>query len=128
VTGQLGVQFAWQHEPNCTAETAVNLVVHYIVPFSMIAGWLAFGPRPRINRLTVLLSLLFPVLWMAYTLVRGAIWKWYPYPFLDVPSHGYARVALNALLITAVSGTVATVSAFGDSRLPAAPRTRAKPV
>jgi hypothetical protein len=59
----------------------VNLVVHYIVPVMMVAGWLAFGPRPRGGRLTVLWSLLFPVLWLAYTLVRGAIWKWYPYPF-----------------------------------------------
>ena len=69
----------------------MNLVVHYIVPIMMVAGWFAFGPRPRAGRLTVLWSLLFPVLWLAYTLVRGAIWKWYPYPFLDVTSHGYAR-------------------------------------
>jgi hypothetical protein len=115
------------HEPNGTAETAVNAVVHYIVPIMMIVGWLALGPRPRIDRSTVLLSLLFPVLWMVYTLVRGAIWKWYPYPFLDVASHGYARVAVNALLVTVVFGAVASLFAFGDRRLPAAPRTRAQP-
>ena len=115
------------HEPNGTAETAVNAVVHYIVPIMMIVGWLALGPRPRIDRSTVLLSLLFPVLWMACTLVRGAIWKWYPYPFLDVASHGYARVAVNALLVTVVFGAVASLFAFGDRRLPAAPRTRAQP-
>jgi hypothetical protein len=113
------------HEPNGAIETVVNLVVHYIVPVMMVAGWLAFGPRPRAGRLTVLWSLLFPVLWLAYTLVRGAIWKWYPYPFLDVPSHGYARVAVNALVVTIVFALVAALFAFGDSRLPAAPRTRA---
>ena len=113
------------HEPSGVTETTVNLVVHYIVPIMMVAGWFAFGPRPRAGRLTVLWSLLFPVLWLAYTLVRGAIWKWYPYPFLDVTSHGYARVIVNALVVTVVFGLVAALFAFGDGRLPAAPRTRA---
>jgi hypothetical protein len=116
------------HEPNGPAETAVNLVVHYIVPISVIAGWLTFGPRPRIDPLTILRSLLFPVLWMAYTVVRGAIWKWYPYPFVDAGSHGYLRVALNGLLLTVVFAAVAALFAFGDRRLPAAPRTRAQPL
>lgn len=114
------------HEPNGTAETVVNLVVHYIVPIAMIVGWLAFGPRPRVDRLTVLRSLLFPVLWMAYTMVRGAVWKWYPYPFVDVASHGYLRVTLNGLLLTVVFGAVASLFAVGDARLPAAPRARAR--
>ena len=110
------------HEPNGTAETVVNLIVHYIVPSAMVVGWLAFGPRPRISRRTVLQSLLFPLLWLAYTLVRGAIWTWYPYPFLDVTSHGYLRVAVNAVLVTVVLGAVAAFFAFGDARLPPAPR------
>jgi hypothetical protein len=109
------------HEPNGLAETSVNLVVHYIVPIAMIAGWLAFGPRPRVSVRTVLWSLLFPLLWLAYTLVRGAIWTWYPYPFLDIASHGYARVALNAVLVTVVLGLVAALFAVGDARLPPAP-------
>jgi hypothetical protein len=53
--------------------------------------------------------------------VRGAIWKWYPYPFLDVRTHGYARVAVNALLVTAVLGGVAALFALGDRHLPPAP-------
>jgi len=115
------------HEPNGTAETLVNLVVHYIVPVAMITGWLAFGPRPRISRVTVISSLLFPVLWLAYTLARGGIWKWYPYPFLDVASHGYARVALNAAVVTIVFAAVAGLFAVGDRRLPAVSEDRAGP-
>ncbi len=110
------------HQPDGTAETLVNLTVHYIVPVAVIAGWLAFGPRPRISMVTVLQSLLFPLLWLAYTLARGAIWGWYPYPFLDVSSHGYLRVAVNSLLVTVVLGGVAALFAFGDTRLPPAPQ------
>jgi hypothetical protein len=111
------------HQPNGTAETVVNIVVHYVVPVMMVVGWLAFGPRPRVNRRTVAWSLLFPVLWLAYTLVRGAIWGWYPYPFLDVSTHGYGRVVINALLVTVILGLVAALFAAGDRFLPPAEAT-----
>jgi hypothetical protein len=114
------------HEPHGGAETFVNNIVHYVVPVMMVLGWLAFGPRPRITRATLLRSLLFPLLWIVYTLIRGAIWKWYPYPFLDVPTHGYARIAVNAALVTVVLGAVAGLIAVGDHRLPAAPTSRTR--
>ena len=115
------------HQPDGAAETTVNTIVHYVVPVLMVAGWLLFGPRPRIDRRAIGWSLLFPVLWFAYTLVRGAIWGWYPYPFVDVTTHGYARVVVNALLVTVVLGIVAALFALGDAKLPAAPQ-RAEPL
>lgn len=107
------------HEPNGAAETTTNTIFHYIVPVMVVLGWLAFGPRPRITGRIVLWSLSFPALWLAYTLVRGAIWHWYPYPFLDVVSHGYLRVLLNSVLVTVVLGAVGAVFAVADRQLPA---------
>jgi hypothetical protein len=109
------------HQPSGTSETLVNILVHYVVPIMMIAGWLLFGPRPRVDPTTLLWSLLFPALWLVYTVARGAIWKWYPYPFVDVTAHGYARVALNALGVVVVFGTVAVLFTLGDRLLPPAP-------
>lgn len=109
------------HQPNGAAETLVNTIVHYLVPVLMVLGWLLFGPRPRIERATVLRSLLFPVLWLGYTLVRGAIWKWYPYPFLDVPTHGYPRVLLNSVGVTVVFALLAALFGWGDRWLRPAP-------
>jgi len=40
-----------------------------------------------------------PVVWLVYTLVRGAFVGWYPYPFVDVGSHGYGYVAVSSVLI-----------------------------
>jgi hypothetical protein len=112
------------HQPDGAAEVTVNTIVHYVVPVMMVAGWLLFGPRPRAGRRVIGWSLLFPAGWLAYTLVRGAIWGWYPYPFVDVTTHGYARVVVNALLVTVVLGVVAGLFALGDARLPPAPRAR----
>lgn len=106
------------HEPNGAAETLVNDIVHYAVPALMVLGWLLFGPRPRIETRTVGLSLLFPLGWLAYTLLRGAVWHWYPYPFLDVPTHGYARVVANSCAVVVVFAVLAVLFALGDRKLP----------
>jgi hypothetical protein len=48
------------------------------------------------------LSLIFPVLWLAFTLVRGAVIHWYPYPFIDVTRLGYPKAALNCVWVAAL--------------------------
>lgn len=107
------------HEPSGWEQTSTNAVFHYIAPILAVAGWVLFGPRPRINRTTILWSLLWPVLWFGYTLLHGAVSEWYPYPFVSVTNHGYGRVLLNALAVTAVLAAAAAAFAFGDRRLPA---------
>jgi hypothetical protein len=87
----------------------------------MVLGWLLFGPRPRITVPVVCWSLLWPLSWFAYTLVRGAIWSWYPYPFVAVPSHGYGRVLVNGLLVLLVFAALAGLSLIADRALPPVP-------
>jgi len=106
------------HEPHGWQETSTNTIFHYIVPIMMVVGWLLFGPRPRIERRTIALALLLPAAWLGYILAYGAITKWYPYPFLDVLTHGYGRVIANAAAVVAVLFAVTTVYWLGDQRLP----------
>jgi hypothetical protein len=109
------------HEPHGWQETSTNTVFHYIVPIMMVLGWLPFGPRPRIDVRTISLSMVWPTAWISYILVYGAITKWYPYPFVDVTSHGYRRVIANATAVVAVLLFVTTLYWLGDRRLPARP-------
>ena len=106
------------HEPKGWQETSTNAVVHYVMPIGIVLGWLLFGPRPRIELRIVGLALGWPLAWLWYTLVRGAIWHWYPYPFLHVPTHGYLRVIVNSVLVTIVLALVATLFYQLDRRLP----------
>jgi uncharacterized membrane protein len=106
------------HEPKGWEQVSTNAVFHYVAPIATVAGWLAFGPRPRIDRFVVVAALVWPALWFGYTLAHGAASRWYPYPFVDVGTHGHAAVVLNALAVTAVLGAVAAVFALGDRRLP----------
>ena len=95
-----------------------DAVFHYVVPLAAVAGWLAFGPRPRFDARTVGWSLAWPVAWLGYTLLHGYVTGWYPYPFIDVARHGYGIVALNALAVTAVFAVMAAVFWLGDAYLP----------
>ena len=109
---------ARMHEPKGWEQVSTNIAFHYVVPVGAVVGWLLFGPRPRLRGTVVGAALAWPLVWFGYTLLHGRWTHWYPYPFVDVASHGYGRVALNALAVTAVLGGVATVFAVGDRRLP----------
>ena len=114
------------HEPHGWQEASTNNVFHYVVPIMMALGWLLFGPRPRIEVRTIALAMLWPVAWIVYILIYGAITKWYPYPFLDVTTHGYGRVIVNAVAVVAVLFVVTGLYWLGDRRLPATDRTADK--
>jgi hypothetical protein len=74
-------------------------LLHGIVPILAVVGWLMYGPRGHTSRRILWWSLVFPAAWCAFTLIRGELIGWYPYPFIDVGQLGYARVAVNCVWI-----------------------------
>jgi len=72
-----------------------DLLLHYATPLAALLWWLALPPRGRIVANAPLRWLAWPVLYVAYAMVRGAVSGFYPYPFIDAPALGYARVMLN---------------------------------
>jgi hypothetical protein len=49
-----------------------------------VTGRLIAGPRGQATARAAWLSPLYPLAWLAFTLIRGAVINWYPYPFIDV--------------------------------------------
>ncbi len=94
-----------------------NELVHTVVPVMAVVGWLLAGPRALVSRRIVWLSLIFPACWLAFTLIRGAIAHWYPYPFIDVTQLGYSRAAVNCLWVTLLMLGLAGGATVLDDRL-----------
>lgn len=79
----------------------VNFVLHQFVPVLAILDWMIAPPERRLSFRIWWSWLSFPLLYVIYTLIRGPIAHWYPYPFLD-PNEpgGYGRVFVYCLGIT----------------------------
>ncbi|MFJ6669693.1 Pr6Pr family membrane protein [Actinosynnema sp. NPDC091369] len=100
----------------------VNLGFHRLSPLLAVLGWLVFGPRPRLDWPTIAKALLlWPVLWILYTFVHGALSDWYPYPFLDVTEIGFGTALRNALLVLAAAAIVAGIMKAVDNVLKPTP-------
>jgi hypothetical protein len=99
------------------AAKVADSFLHTLVPLMCVVGWLAFGPRRSTTWRVVWLSLVFPLAWCAFALVRGPIVDFYPYPFIDVRDLGYPRVIANCVLVGVLFVGLAAVAHLVDVRL-----------
>lgn len=82
--------------------TLLDSVQHIVVPVIAPIVWLVIGPRGFVHARTLLASLIFPLAYLAWTLVHGAATGWYPYPFIDIPTVGYASALTVGGLILVI--------------------------
>jgi hypothetical protein len=105
-----------------------NTVLHYIMPIVIIVDWLIASRITPLAFSRALLWLVFPLGYLAYSLVRGPFAHWYPYPFMDPSTHGYLGVAITsvviAVVIAAITWVIASVPRWPHLDL-IAPRSRA---
>jgi hypothetical protein len=94
-------------------------IEHTITPIITILVFLMFGPRGWFNKKTVGLALVLPIVYVIYTLIRGAIIGAYPYDFFDVVSYGYSYVIVFVMGILTASLVVLSLFWFIDSRFKA---------
>ena len=81
-----------------------NEILHVWAPLYVVLDWvLAAGRRP-IAWKRIWTIAIFPIVWVIYTMIRGAVTGWYPYPFLNPevsPGVGYGGVAVYVIAIAA---------------------------
>jgi hypothetical protein len=64
-------------------------------------------------------TMIWPLAWLVYTFVRGALTGWYPYPFLDVDLIGFGDSVRNCAVILVIALGIAALLTILDKRLPA---------
>lgn len=77
-----------------------NLFLHYINPIYFLLYTLLFTKTGFVRYSDSLYWLLYPLSYGIYTLVRGELTGFYPYPFVAVNALGYAPVIKNIAGIT----------------------------
>lgn len=93
-----------------------NEVFHVAAPIWMLLDWFLAPGRNRVPWSRVAVVLAYPIVWIAYTLIRGPLTPneltgdayWYPYPFLNpnLSDAGYGSVAAYSAAIAAALAVV----------------------
>lgn len=81
-----------------------NEILHVWAPLLVLCDWLFAPGRTPLPWAQLWIVAAYPIAWAVYTMIRGAITSWYPYPFLHPgiePGVGYDGVAVYIVAIAA---------------------------
>lgn len=80
-----------------------NDIVHGVMPCVLVLDWLLLPPTARVRHAVATRWLVFPLVYLAVSLVRGPIVIWWPYDFLDPREPGgYVHVTTWSLIVLVV--------------------------
>ncbi len=80
----------------------VDNLLHVIVPVFYLLYWFQYRTPGVIARKESVSWIIFPSLYLVYTLIRGSVVDWYPYPFLNVLNLGYESVLINITIMVSI--------------------------
>ncbi|MEX0635184.1 MAG: Pr6Pr family membrane protein [Ferruginibacter sp.] len=99
----------------------VDEMLHVVMPLLFLLYWWWFSPSIHFRWSNVTKSLLYPILYLIWVLLRGALSNWYPYPFLDAFNHGYKKVAISSIVLLLLFGSLSVLLFWWSSRKKATP-------
>ncbi|WP_206437523.1 MULTISPECIES: Pr6Pr family membrane protein [unclassified Mesorhizobium] len=81
------------------ATAEANFLLHQLNPVLVVLFWLLFTRKGTLSWRDPLLWALYPLVYLAYALARGAAEGKYAYPFIDVSANGWVGAMSNAVVI-----------------------------
>ncbi len=95
-------------------------LLHDAIPLLYLLSWIIFTPKKQLVIRHVFPWLIFPAVYLIYTLTRGAMINWYPYPFIHAGELGYGKVAINTVMVLvafiAVGLALIAINRMGKTR------------
>ena len=71
-------------------------LMHDVMPLLFLVYWWFYVPKGTLRLRHIGLWVIYPLVYFAYSLLRGHELAVYPYPFVDVGTLGYPQVFVNA--------------------------------
>ncbi|RYY64482.1 MAG: hypothetical protein EOO13_18440 [Chitinophagaceae bacterium] len=81
----------------------LDTMLHVVNPLLYLSYWFMVSRKKSLLEYKHgLYWSIFPFAYLVYSMIRGAVVGWYPYPFLNAVQKGYPTVALNILIMIVV--------------------------
>jgi hypothetical protein len=74
-------------------------LLHTILPLGTLLFWLLYEEKGKLQWKSIGSWLIYPLIYLLYTLIRGNISGEYPYPFVDVTELGIQKAMFNSLAV-----------------------------
>ncbi|MGP3687002.1 Pr6Pr family membrane protein [Streptomyces sp. IBSNAI002] len=108
------------------AKAAANQLLHTVTPVGAALDFLLLTAPRTLRPRYALQWLAFPLAYVTFALVRGALLApgtktRYTYPFIDVAQYGYGRVALNSFVLGILFYALGLALVAVDRRRPVPP-------
>lgn len=95
-----------------------DVMLHYVTPLFYLI-WFAVLRYSQVVRFAAIpFMLIYPLVYVAYVLVRGAIIGEYPYAIFAADEIGYASVAVNCLVLLIAVSVLMVIAIFIDRIAP----------
>ncbi|MEP7237803.1 MAG: Pr6Pr family membrane protein [Ferruginibacter sp.] len=88
------LRFLWQPQG---LQYVVDEILHTLIPILFILLWVLYVSKEGLKYKQTLLWLIYPLIYIIYTFIHGAITGYYPYPFVNVTELGYKMVLINTV-------------------------------
>jgi len=77
----------------------VSEIFHTVVPILFFVFWLFFVSPEKISFKVISYWLIYPIIYIIYTLFHGLATEFYPYPFIDATQLGFEIAILNGFFV-----------------------------
>ncbi len=87
------LRFLWKPQG---LQFIVDELLHTVVPLLCIVFWIVYVAKSILKWKDAFPWLIYPLLYIIFILIRGAMSGFYPYPFINVTEIGYNKVLINS--------------------------------
>ncbi len=77
----------------------LNIYMHYLAPWLFVLWWILTPGHGTLRYADIPRMLVYPLVYLAVVMIRGAFVNEYPYPILRANEFGYVQVAINCVFM-----------------------------
>ncbi|WP_293308398.1 Pr6Pr family membrane protein [Pedobacter sp. UBA5917] len=78
---------------------AADELLHVVSPIIFLVFWIFFVDKTGLKYKSAVIWLIYPLIYVIFTVIRGYFINRYPYPFINVVKLGYPTAITNAVII-----------------------------